>query len=147
MQTATIPQEDRTPVMRADGADHINLVIRDVERSVAFYAGVLGLTQVAPPEYRAGMRGIISFRVSDTFLIHLLHNPDAARPVIRADGFDHLCLTVTGSTPEALVASLAAHGVAVEGGIVSRWGARGDGPAIYITDPDGYRIELKVYPQ
>jgi hypothetical protein len=24
-------------------------------------------------------------------------------------------------------------------------GARGEGPALYVRDPDGYRIELKFY--
>jgi catechol 2,3-dioxygenase-like lactoylglutathione lyase family enzyme len=146
MQTTAAPQENRAPAMRVDGADHINIVIRDVEASVAFYAGVLGLEQVAPADYRPGMRGIISFRVSNSFLIHMLHDPDAPRAVARRDGFDHLCLTVTGVTPDELVAYLAERGVAIEGGIVTRWDARGDGPAVYVTDPDGYRIELKVYP-
>jgi len=25
------------------------------------------------------------------------------------------------------------------------WGARGDGWACYVRDPDGYRVELKIY--
>jgi hypothetical protein len=31
----------------------------------------------------------------------------------------------------------------VEGGVVERRGAYGTGPSLYLSDPDGYRIELK----
>jgi catechol 2,3-dioxygenase-like lactoylglutathione lyase family enzyme len=145
MQTATANQAEQATAMRVDGTDHINIVIRDVDRSVAFYSGILGLEPVALDEYRAGTRGIFSFRVTDSFVIHVRPDADAPRPVTRDRAYDHLCLTVTGVTPEALLAYLDAHGVASEGGIVTRWGARGDGAAIYVTDPDGYRVELKVY--
>jgi hypothetical protein len=33
--------------------------------------------------------------------------------------------------------------VTVEGDVVTRRGAFGDGVSLYIRDPDGYRIELK----
>jgi catechol 2,3-dioxygenase-like lactoylglutathione lyase family enzyme len=33
--------------------------------------------------------------------------------------------------------------VTVDGDVVSRRGAFGSGPSLYIRDPDGYRIELK----
>ncbi len=145
MQTATAAQERQAPALHVDGTDHINIVIRDVDESVAFYTGVLGLVPVALDEYRAGTRGIFSFRVTDSFVIHVRPDPTAPRPVTRNQGYDHLCLTVTGVTPEELLAYLESHGIASEGGIVSRWGARGDGAAIYVTDPDGYRVELKVY--
>jgi catechol 2,3-dioxygenase-like lactoylglutathione lyase family enzyme len=145
MQTATEAREAQAAAMRVDGTDHINIVIRDVDTSVAFYSDVLGLEPVALDEYRAGTRGIFSFRVTDSFVIHVRPDPTAPRPVTRDREYDHLCLTVTGVTPEELLAYLAEHGIASEGGIVTRWGARGDGAAIYVTDPDGYRVELKVY--
>jgi hypothetical protein len=34
-------------------------------------------------------------------------------------------------------------GVTVEGDVMARRGALGDGASLYIRDPDGYRIELK----
>lgn len=42
----------------------------------------------------------------------------------------------------ALRAHLAAHGVAA-GETVSRYGAEGEGPSIYLHDPDGNMVELK----
>jgi len=145
MQTATANQTHQATTMRVDGTDHINIVIRDVDASVAFYRDILGLEPVALDEYRAGTRGIFSFRVTDSFVIHVRPDADAPRPVRHDRSYDHLCLTVTGVTPEELLAYLEHHGIASEGGIVTRWGARGDGAALYVNDPDGYRVELKVY--
>jgi catechol 2,3-dioxygenase-like lactoylglutathione lyase family enzyme len=142
MQPATAPQ---ATALHVNGTDHINIVIRDVDQTLAFYRDVLGLGTVGLEEYRAGKRGIFSLRVTDTFVIHVRPDADAPRPVVHQRGYDHLCLTVTGTTPEAMLAYLEAHGITSEGGIVTRWGAQGDGAAIYVTDPDGYRVELKVY--
>jgi hypothetical protein len=36
------------------------------------------------------------------------------------------------------------HGI--EGEIVSRYGADGDGPSVYVTDPEGNNLELKGPP-
>jgi len=45
---------------------------------------------------------------------------------------------------EAIVAHLHRHGI--EGEIKSRYGAEGDGPSIYLTDPEGNGLELKGPP-
>ena len=48
---------------------------------------------------------------------------------------------------EALIDLLpATKGVALEGDVVQRFGAWGDGPSIYLRDPDGHMIELKPRP-
>lgn len=46
---------------------------------------------------------------------------------------------------DELVKHLRKTGVEVEQQFDSITGARGEGPALYIRDPDGYRIELKFY--
>jgi catechol 2,3-dioxygenase-like lactoylglutathione lyase family enzyme len=56
---------------------------------------------------------------------------------------DHVCLSVRCPDLRALATWLQQRGVTVEGGVVSRRGAFGDGSSLYIRDPDGYRIELK----
>lgn len=144
MQTPTAAAT--TTTMRVVGPDHINLVIRDLDETLDFYCGVLGLTPVGVEEYRAGRRGICSVRVSDDFVIHLRPDTDAPRPVDNDGGYDHLCLTITGITPDALLVYLEENDVDTEGGVAMRWGARGDGAAVYVCDPDGYRVELKIYP-
>jgi catechol 2,3-dioxygenase-like lactoylglutathione lyase family enzyme len=56
---------------------------------------------------------------------------------------DHLCLSIRCADLEKVAAWLSARGVTVEGEVVKRRGAFGDGPSLYVRDPDGYRIELK----
>ena len=43
-----------------------------------------------------------------------------------------------------ILADLKAHGIESE--IVSRYGAEGSGPSIYLTDPEGNALELKGPP-
>jgi glyoxylase I family protein len=42
------------------------------------------------------------------------------------------------------LAELRTHGIEAE--IVSRYGAEGEGPSIYLTDPEGNELELKGPP-
>jgi extradiol dioxygenase family protein len=56
---------------------------------------------------------------------------------------DHVCLSIRCDDLPALAESLQARGVALEGGVVTRRGAFGTGPSLYLRDPDGYLIELK----
>jgi len=56
---------------------------------------------------------------------------------------DHVCLSVRCDDLVRAAAWLRQHGVTVEGDVVQRRGAFGDGGSLYIQDPDGYRIELK----
>jgi catechol 2,3-dioxygenase-like lactoylglutathione lyase family enzyme len=56
---------------------------------------------------------------------------------------DHVCLSVRCEDLGGLATWLRRQGVAVEGDVVTRRGAFGDGASVYIRDPDGYRIELK----
>jgi lactoylglutathione lyase len=129
--------------MRIREADHINIRIKDVEATLAFYQGVLGLEPDRLDDFRAGRRPLFAFRVNEGFIIHVF--PDPAYEREPSKGYDHLALTVEGTTPAALLADLEAKGVRIERQTERLWGARGDGWACYIRDPDGYRVELKIY--
>ena len=55
---------------------------------------------------------------------------------------DHIAFKVSPFDGEAIRAHLSTHGItAGEAGI--RFGAEGDGPSIYLTDPEGNGVELK----
>ena len=58
---------------------------------------------------------------------------------------DHLCLRIDPFDAAAIADHLRAHGVAVEE-IGTRFGADGEGPSIYLLDPEGNRVELKGPP-
>jgi catechol 2,3-dioxygenase-like lactoylglutathione lyase family enzyme len=129
--------------MRVTDADHINIRIRDVEATLAFYHGVLGLEPDRLEDFRAGKRPLFAFRINKAFILHVFPDPTYSREP--GGGYDHLALSVEGMSPSALVAYLEERGVRIEMQTERLWGARGDGWACYIRDPDGYRVELKIY--
>jgi len=65
----------------------------------------------------------------------------ASEPV-GGHNMDHLCLRVDPFDAAAIAMHLDAHGV-VPGDVVQRSGADGEGPSMYIQDPEGNMVELK----
>ena len=124
-------------------ADHTNWRVRDLERSLGFYRDVLGLEPVGLEEHRRGERPLVALRVTPTFIVHLW--PDPGFEPDGTGGYDHLALVAEGTDPDALEPLLREAGVEVERRSENVWGARGEGTALYVRDPDGYLIELKLY--
>ena len=122
--------------MRVIGFDHVVMLCRDVEASLDFYAGVLGLQAVDVEAWRAGQAGFPSVRVDETTLIDLLPGEPDGRNT------DHICLVIE---PTDLTALAERRELDVVAGPVPRGGARGMGWSIYVTDPDAHVIELKHY--
>jgi glyoxylase I family protein len=129
------------------GLDHVVLRVADVARSKAFYCDVLG----ARVEKVQEALGLHQLRAG-TALIDLvdldgtLGRKGGAAPGAEGRNMDHLCLRIEPFDAAALRAHLQAHGVA-PGDVVSRYGAEGQGPSMYITDPDGNSVELKGPPE
>lgn len=122
--------------MRIDHLDHLVLTVADVERTVAFYADVLGMERV---EFGDGRRAL-AFGPSKINLHRAGHEfePKADRPT---PGSADLCV-ITLDPLEQVQEELARHGVAVEEGPVERTGARGRLRSVYLRDPDGNLIEI-----
>ena len=129
--------------MKATGADHTNWRVRDLGASLRFYRDVLGFEPFGLEEYHRGERRLVSLRVTEGFILHLTPDPAFERP--STGGYDHLALVVAGAERDEIAAYLESEGVEVEKKADSITGARGEGPALYVRDPDGYRIELKFY--
>jgi catechol 2,3-dioxygenase-like lactoylglutathione lyase family enzyme len=128
--------------MKITGADHTNWRVRDLEASLHFYRDVLGFTPFGVEEYHRGERPLVSLRVTEDFILHLIPTPEDFEP---GSGYDHLALHVEGAQRDEVAAYLGSRGVEIEQRFDSITGARGEGPALYVRDPDGYRIELKFY--
>jgi catechol 2,3-dioxygenase-like lactoylglutathione lyase family enzyme len=128
------------------GIDHIVLRVRDVPRMVKFYGEVLGCT-VAKVQEKLGLTHLRagSAMIDLITLDGPLGKEGGAGPGAEGRNVDHLCLRIATFDAAALKAHLAAHGV-TPGAIGGRFGAEGEGPSLYITDPEGNVIELKGPP-
>ncbi len=123
------------------GIDHVVLRVSDIDRSIAFYCGVLGCTV----ERRAAGAGIHQLRAGRS-LIDLIDSnaADANANANAASGrnMDHFALRIEPFDEAAIRAHLGRHGIEA-GKVATRYGAEGDSPSIYIADPDGNTVELK----
>jgi catechol 2,3-dioxygenase-like lactoylglutathione lyase family enzyme len=129
--------------VKITGADHTNWRVKDLERSLRFYRDILALEPFGLEEYDRGERPIVSLRVTPTFILHL--RPDPNFEPGPTGGYDYLALVVEGTGPEALARRLGEAGVEIECRLEDVVGARGEGEALYVRDPNGYLIELKLY--
>jgi catechol 2,3-dioxygenase-like lactoylglutathione lyase family enzyme len=131
-------------MLRVQALDHIVLNVADVECSIAFYHGVLGLAIEREDEWRAGTIRFPSVRLTDATIIDLFGAGEVARED-RVQNLNHLCLVVDDEILEPIVDHLTGHGVETHRGPARRWGAKGDGVSVYFNDPDGNEIEVRTY--
>jgi len=126
--------------------DHVVLRVVDLERVERFYRDVLGCTVARRQE----AIGLIQLRAGSS-LVDLvpvdgkLGRMGGAAPGKEGRNLDHVCFRVEPFDEAAIRAHLAAHGVEA-GPTDARFGAEGDGPSIYLQDPEGNTIELKGPP-
>ncbi|MGW2602010.1 VOC family protein [Streptomyces klenkii] len=125
--------------MRVIAFDHLVLNVSDVERSLAFYTGPLGLDPVRVEEWREGRVPFPSVRVSPTTIIDLVNRE---RGETAASNVDHICLVVEPLDWQTVVDSGT---FTVVDGPGQRFGARGNAESLYVLDPDGNTVELRWY--
>jgi catechol 2,3-dioxygenase-like lactoylglutathione lyase family enzyme len=117
---------------------HLGLRVSDLDRSLAFYTA-LGYAECGRvPETPFGSLTMLQLPDDPFVSLELVHHPH--RPVIDTRAVNHL--VVQTDDMAATVADLAAKGVSAEPphdhgeGMWTAW----------LTDPDGYRIELVQWP-
>ncbi len=126
--------------------DHLVLRVSDAAAMLAFYRDVLG----CPVERRQDEIGLIQLRAGRS-LIDLvpidgaLGRAGGAAPGREGRNLDHFCLRVEPFDEAAIRRRLAAHGIDA-GPLATRYGAEGEGPSIYLADPEGNVVELKGPP-
>lgn len=126
--------------------DHLVLRVVNLDAMVAFYTQVLGCSV----ERRQDEIGLVQLRAGRS-LVDLvpvdgpLGQAGGAAPGVQGRNLDHFCFRVEPFDEQAIRQQLQAAGV-VAGELASRYGAQGEGPSLYITDPEGNTIELKGPP-
>ena len=123
--------------------DHIVLNVADVERSLAFYEGVLGLPAERVEAWRRGELRFPSVRVNEATIVDLVHASAESGP--RQLNLAHFCLVTDAEDLDAVARELTSQGVTIEVGPATRSGARGNALSIYFRDPDDNLIELRTY--
>jgi lactoylglutathione lyase len=119
---------------------HTMLRVGDLERSLAFYTGVLGMTLLRKSDYPTG-RFTLAFvgfgPESEQAALELTHNWDTSAYDLGA-GYGHVALEVDD-------AYAACEGIKAKGGVVTREAGpmkHGTTVIAFVQDPDGYKIEL-----
>ncbi len=125
--------------MQIDRIDHIVITAFDLERTVDFYARVMGME---PITFAGGRRGLAFGR--QKINLHQAgreFEPKALKPT---PGSLDLCF-ITETPLEEVIAQLKAQGVAIAEGPVPKTGALGPMTSVYFRDPDGNLIEVSNY--
>ena len=132
-------------MIKLAGIDHVVLRVSDLETTMRFYEQVLGATlektqeSIGLYQLRAGASLIDLVPVDGP-----LGRQGGAPAGAEGRNVDHICFRVLPWDGEAILDHLRRHGIESE--IVTRYGAEGDGPSIYLSDPEGNGLELKGPP-
>lgn len=116
--------------------NHIAVSVMDLEESETFYRDVLGLEQIEEP-FNVGRHAWFSVGSAELHLIKSLESRE------EQNINNHLCFSV--SDLDLFIENLAEHDVTFSdwGGNSGEITQRPDGvQQIYLTDPDGYWIEI-----
>ena len=122
--------------IRTQGLDHVALTVSDLERSVAFYRDVIGL------ESRYGEMHVPMFMLAEGSGLALF-----PAEVLPGDGGSgdadirvaHVAFRVDREQFDRARAELP------QAGIEPRFEDHGNVHSLYITDPDGHKLELATY--
>ncbi len=125
--------------------DHVVVRTDKVNALVRFYGEVLGCP--VERELDPGF-GLVQLRAGSSLIDLVDVNGELGRmggpaPGKDAHNLDHFCLEIDSMDESGLLDWLDRHGVE-HGGFDRRYGASGFGRSVYIKDPDGNTVELKL---
>lgn len=127
-------------MLKPRALDHVGLKVTDMDRSLRFYCDGLGLKLLRRKDKAPGIASAVL--AVGTQEMNLFSNPDFAGNPTDDDppGLDHFCLEVESASIDELIEGLARAGIAV----AKPPAKRSDGVSLFVSDPDGCRVELIV---
>lgn len=117
--------------------NHIALSVYDLQKSADFYREIIGLDTIPEP-FKIGKH--VWFEIGPGLSLHLVHDATEIKEHSRNT---HTCFSVVSL--EDFIARLNERGITYysAGGEAGKFNTRPDGiRQLYITDPDGYWIEI-----
>ncbi|HEY6450087.1 MAG TPA: VOC family protein [Candidatus Cybelea sp.] len=130
--------EPKSPPLTLDGIEHVLLLVNGLDRTLAFYEGVLG----AHVESRLPKYAMVELRVGASHLdvvdTSVPEGAWALPPVAGGRNVDHIGLRVKADET-VLRRHLAAHGVEI---VEERANEAPAGVSLYVCDPSGNVVEL-----
>jgi glyoxylase I family protein len=132
----------KTKSIDIQAIDHIVIRAHNLSRMTAFYCDVLGCEverksdKYKLVQLRAGKSLIDLMEVSDSD-----DDGDRALQSPTAHNMDHFCVQIAPWNEKALQDHLNLHSVKF-GNFGNRYGALGEVPALYLSDPEGNTVEL-----
>jgi catechol 2,3-dioxygenase-like lactoylglutathione lyase family enzyme len=126
--------------------DHLVLRVVDLEGMLRFYCDVLGCTV----ERRQDKIGLIQLRAGRSIIDLVpvdgkLGKAGGVAPGREGRNLDHFCLRVEPFDEAEIRRHLETFGIEM-GSVEMRYGAEGEGPSVYLNDPEGNVVELKGPP-
>ena len=126
--------------------DHVALRVSELERALEFYHDTLGMEVRDRDRYESGEVPFVAV-VAGGRHVHLVPTEDEIDV-----GGEHICFLLrssekdTSDETETLIERIEDAGYEVEEGEpYDRYGAYGYDPAVYVRDPDGRSVELKMH--
>jgi glyoxylase I family protein len=122
------------------GIDHIALVTKKLASMKGFYME-LGLTLEQEGKAKAGYN-VVTLRAGESLIDLFEASPTNPAPAANlSEG--HFCLSATGSSIYDVIATLKRKGLEPTQAEVNN-GSKGKGLSIWVRDPDGNKVEIKV---
>jgi catechol 2,3-dioxygenase-like lactoylglutathione lyase family enzyme len=129
--------------MKVTSLDHLVLTVADLDKTVAFYCDVLGMTREDFKPADGSVRTALKFG-DQKINLHVSggeFDPKAQAPT---PGSADLCF-LSDTLLDAWQERFDCYEIAVEEGPVRRTGATGPIWSLYVRDPDGNLIEVSVH--
>ena len=124
--------------------DHIVLNVSDAQRSVAFYAGILGLRPERTDEFRSGRVPFPSVRIDAGTILDFL-DPAHRDTTPPNRNLNHVALALANA-PSEIAEFLKERKISIVREMIGNFGARGDtAHSFHVFDPDGNLLELQAY--
>ena len=120
---------------------HTMIRVRDLDKSVAFYTGPLGMKELRRNEVQGGRYTLSFVGYGDEkshAVVELTYNWDQEQPYEIGSGFGHLAVGLPNITEACEKVRTAGGKVTREPGPVKF----GTTVIAFVEDPDGYKIEL-----